>query len=1039
MQRHTPSHFPPARVLVASLPALGLTGLLGGGCKGDAGLTKFDAVPDVVITTPTDGTSVLSGAPLELRGTAADVDDAASTLVATWNVNGAAVCTGAVGADGVTVCTWTPQPGAAEIQLVVEDPEGSVGLDTVDVTGTPDEPPVVDLTAPLDDDVYPYGASVALTGTVADAEDSPAALALEWTDNGTIVSLDTPVQTSGAFEVYASFAPGDHILMLAATDSRDQMGSDTVAFTVLPADTEPSCAITSPDDGFSQVGVPATFTGVVSDAETEVSLLTVAWASDRDGAIGASVPDSGGNVSTTTNTLSAGTHQISLQVQDESGNGCTSQVRWTVGSAPEIGIDAPGDGDVVGQAEEVVFSATVSDAEDAPQDLTLEWSSDVDGTLSTAPADARGITTFTFAGLTLGAQTVTLTATDTDGLMSTVLVHFTVDGAPSAPSITLEPAVPGTDDDLTVGVEVPSVDPEGHPVTYTYAWSLDGVPSAASVSATLDHAATTRGDVWSVRVTPTDGAFEGAPGSASVTIGNTAPAIARVTLLPDPPDPADTLTCTPDTPTDADGDTVSLTYAWEVNGGSVAPNTATLTPGYFVQGDSVRCLVTPNDGIAVGATVASPPVVIGNNAPEGTTVALSPTTPATNDVVTALPSATDPDGDPLTWTYVWYVDGVVVGGATGATLAGTLHFDRDQTIEVVATPNDGYVDGASARSSAITVANTAPISTAVSLSPSGPRTDDVITATPTATDADGDPLTWTYAWIRNGTALGATGSTLNGATWFSRGDVIDVTATPDDGTDRGAPVRSAAVTVLNTAPTAPFIEVRPVEPIEGTDALSCVVTAPAADPDGDTIGYTATWDVDGASFSGSVSTTFPGDTVPIGVTVAAEEWTCTVASTDGFAAAPATADTVIILGDPVDYAHVQFPCSASVATGATFTVYGWVYEPAVTVGPGQGLGIDAEAGVGPDASDPAHDAGWTWTTATYSADKDAFYPGDVANDEYVATLTAPASPGDYDYAYRYSTDGGLSWLYADLGGDTCLLIGSTDGYEATTAGALTVY
>lgn len=1008
-------------------------------CTGDAGLTKFDAIPDVTITSPADGATILSGAAVELQGTTSDVDDAASSLVATWTVNDTAVCTGAVGADGVTTCSWVPQPGAATIQLEVADPDGAVGLDTVDVTGTPDDPPVVTLTAPLADDVYAYGATVTLAGTVADAEDGPEALALAWTDNGVSLTIDTPVQSSGAFEAFASFTPGDHVLMLEARDSREQVGSDSVAFIVLPADTAPSCAITTADAGFSQVGVPVTFAGVVSDAETDPTALTIAWASDIDGVIGTGAPDSGGAVSVTTNTLSVATHQVSLTVTDDAGNTCAKQIRWTVGSAPAVVIDAPVDGDTVGQWDDVRFAATVSDGEDAPQDLALEWTSDVDGVLSTAPADASGTAQFTVAGLTVGSQTVTLSVTDTDGLTSTTLVHFTVDGAPSMPTVTLDPPSPGTDDDLTVAVTTPSVDPEGSPVTYRYAWFKDGVASGASTSATLDHAATTRGDVWMVRVTPTDGTYDGPPAEASTSIGNTAPVIAGVTIVPDPPTPSDTLTCTPATPTDADSDSVSLTYAWQVNGAPIAPTTTTLTSGYFVQGDSVRCLVTPADGFDTGATVTSPPVVIGNNPPEGTTVTLSPTAPATDDVVTALPSATDPDGDPITWSYVWYVDGVVVHGVTGPTLAGSLYFSHGQLIEVVATPNDGYSDGPSARSAAITVVNTAPTGASVALTPTSPRTNDVLTATPGAADTDGDPLTWTYTWYRNGTPIGATGPTLNGATWFARGDVIDVSAVPDDGAASGAGARSSAVTVVNTLPAAPVVEVQPVAPIEGTDALRCVLTAPAADADGDVVTSTAAWTVDGTPFAGTTSTTFPNDTVGTGVTVAAETWTCTVSSSDGFGAAPTASDTVIVLGDPVDYAHVQFPCSASVAGGGTFDVYGWVYEPAVTVGPGQGLGIDAEAGVGPDASDPAHDAGWTWTAADYNGDKDAFYPGDVANDEYVATLTAPLAAGAWDYAYRFSTDGGLSWVYADLGGDACLLVGTTDGYEATTAGALTVY
>ena len=90
----------------------------------------------------------------------------------------------------------------------------------------------------------------------------------------------------------------------------------------------------------------------------------------------------------------------------------------------------------------------------------------------------------------------------------------------------------------------------------------------------------------------------------------------------------------------------------------------------------------------------------------------------------------------------------------------------------------------------------------------------------------------------------------------------------------------------------------------------------------------------------------------------------------------------------------------------------------MTEGSGEGAGITAAVGVGDDGTDPETDSSWTWTTATYNADKDGLVAGDLANDEYEGDITAPSTSGSYDYAYRFSTDGGLSWRYVDLGGDS---------------------
>ncbi|MFM2246028.1 MAG: hypothetical protein RL071_2102, partial [Pseudomonadota bacterium] len=143
---------------------------------------------------------------------------------------------------------------------------------------------------------------------------------------------------------------------------------------------------------------------------------------------------------------------------------------------------------------------------------------------------------------------------------------------------------------------------------------------------------------------------------------------------------------------------------------------------------------------------------------------------------------------------------------------------------------------------------------------------------------------------------------------------------------------------------------------------------------------------------------------------------------------------------PVDYCHMQWPCTQSLTPSATSAdVFVWVYQPGVTVGAGSGAGLTVQVGLGPNNGDPAVGAGWVWTTASYNADKDGLTSGDLANDEYMGGFVAPAVTGTFDYCGRVSADGGRSWLYCDLGGSGCGGSGSNDGYNAANAGALTVY
>ncbi len=130
----------------------------------------------------------------------------------------------------------------------------------------------------------------------------------------------------------------------------------------------------------------------------------------------------------------------------------------------------------------------------------------------------------------------------------------------------------------------------------------------------------------------------------------------------------------------------------------------------------------------------------------------------------------------------------------------------------------------------------------------------------------------------------------------------------------------------------------------------------------------------------------------------------------------------------IGWANLQWPPTLTKTINATPTdnVYGQVYISGVTLEPGATPGLLAQAGFGPDGTDPDGHAGWIWVDAAFNGQ--AGMGGE--NDEFVAAFM-PEATGAYDYAYRYSTDGGATWLYADLD--------STDnGYAVAQAGVLTV-
>ncbi len=113
----------------------------------------------------------------------------------------------------------------------------------------------------------------------------------------------------------------------------------------------------------------------------------------------------------------------------------------------------------------------------------------------------------------------------------------------------------------------------------------------------------------------------------------------------------------------------------------------------------------------------------------------------------------------------------------------------------------------------------------------------------------------------------------------------------------------------------------------------------------------------------------------------------------------------------IGWANLQWPPTINHTIGFgsyTEDVYGQVWIDGVTSQPGATGGLWAQLGAGPQGSNPDGNAAWKWIDAAFNVDAGN-------NDEFKARIL-PDQLGTFDYVYRYSTDGGLSWLYADLNG-----------------------
>jgi uncharacterized delta-60 repeat protein/uncharacterized repeat protein (TIGR01451 family) len=323
--------------------------------------------------------------------------------------------------------------------------------------------------------------------------------------------------------------------------------------------------------------------------------------------------------------------------------------------------------------------------------------------------------------------TVASTTVDPSASNNSATKSATVADNPPVATVSLNPTSPRPTSLVTATVSASDVD--GDTIKFTYVWKINNVVKqthslVASTTDTFNLAlfgTVQVGDVVSVEVTPNDGTLIGAVALASGTVAVNHPPTTTVALSTSSPTLNSNLVVTA-TPADPEGDPVSLTYTWSLDGIVVQVDGPTTRPtdGFFVrrghgdQGSVITVSVTPNDGSVNGAPATASATVI-DRAPTAA-VSLDTSDPSTTSTATATVTAADVDGDPLSFTYVWKINGQIVqthAGLTSTTDAFDLAVSGPRQIgdvvSVEVTANDGFQNGNLASADAL-IADTSPAS-----------------------------------------------------------------------------------------------------------------------------------------------------------------------------------------------------------------------------------------------------------------------------------------------------------------------------------------
>lgn len=754
-------------------------------------------------------------AALSFTVTASDPDGGAVTLSAS-NLPSGAAFTPATG-----VFSWTPSFGQqgtyTDVNFAVSD--GSL-TDTEDITITVTHVNQAPVLGAIGNKSVNEAATLTFTVSATDPDGDPLTYSATSLPSGASLNSST-----GAFSWIPSYSQsGVHNVTFSVSDGLSGTDSEAITITVANTNRAPVLAAIGNKTGAENTALTFTVSGIDPDSDA-VTLSASNLPS------GAAFTPATGVFSWTPSYSQAGTFAGVQFVASDGSLTDTEDITITVSNTNRAPVLAAIGAKSVNENSALTFSVSATDADGD----TLAYSA------ATLPAGA------TFSGTDFswtpsyaqaGAYPVTFTVNDGNGGTASEAITVTVANVNRAPVLAAIGAKAGAEA-AALTFTVTASDPDADAVTL----SVSNLPLGATFTPatgvfTWTPSYTQAGVFNNVNFSVTDGSLT-ASENITITIANTNRAPVLGAIGNKNVGESATLTFTV-TATDPDGDAMTLSASNLPAGATFTAATGAFswTPTYAQAGTFAGVHFAVTDGTLSDTEDIS--ILVSNTDRPPVLAAIGNRSVNEGATMLVAVSATDPDNDAVTITTTalpaWMsFDGSTLTAAPGYTNSGVY--------TVIFTASDGTLTDAETISVTVGNVNRAPVLAAIGNKAGAENT--ALTFTISATDADGDALTYSASNLPSGaTFIPATRVFSWTPTYSQAGTYAAVNFQVTDGIATDSETVTLTIADTNQVPVLNSIGAKTVK-----EQNSLTFTVSATDGDNDTLTYAASSLPSGATFS----------------------------------------------------------------------------------------------------------------------------------------------------------------------------------------------